>query len=431
MMTSVLVTAAIVRDPAAVGDAAEHCSGERAGPAGSDHEHVGAEGGGGVGDAGHDVAVGAVRRGVQAGLAGALGCRVGDVLGAVGLLDFKQRRAGARPRRPHGQHLEPRSGLLGEVDRDVERLPGRIAAVGGDQDGLHGISPLSAPLRPWREVTCRASRGCAWRRHRGGARNRLRLSRIGVRRSDSPQPARGATPMKHLPSPARVVVCGTADARRRSATITHREESIMRRWLQYGGFAAGIVLIVFGIVAIFMGANGRSTVHDSLRQEQIVGSADMTPVLIAAAVKEAGLKDVSLPSCSVAGKSIDTGDRARCFASYMRIHALEASSGLSYSQMPRYASADGKGTSDEAAAVKSDSGRPVDNPVRAVWVSETAFATALNVSYMADQLALFGVVVGVALLLSGIGFIVLAAFGMLRLGAGAVPAGPSTPADTA
>ena len=34
---------------------------------------------------------------------------------------------------------------------------------------------------------------------------------------------------------------------------------------------------------------------------------------------------------------------------------------------------------------------------------------------MADQLALFGIVVGIALLLSGIGFIVLAAFGMVRV----------------
>ena len=43
----------------------------------------------------------------------------------------------------------------------------------------------------------------------------------------------------------------------------------MRRLLQYGGFAAGVVLILFGVVAIAMGANGRSTVRDSLRQEQI------------------------------------------------------------------------------------------------------------------------------------------------------------------
>jgi hypothetical protein len=40
-------------------------------------------------------------------------------------------------------------------------------------------------------------------------------------------------------------------------------------------------------------------------------------------------------------------------------------------------------------------------------VTETALTTALNTSYMADRLGLFGIVVGVALLLSGIGFIIL------------------------
>ena len=104
----------------------------------------------------------------------------------------------------------------------------------------------------------------------------------------------------------------------------------------------------------------------------------------------------------------------------MRIHALEASGGQTYSQMARYASADGKGTSDAAKATKGSTGQPLDNPVRNVWISETALSTALNVSYMADQLALFGVVVGIALLLSGIGFIVLAAFGMVRIAAAVV-----------
>jgi hypothetical protein len=209
----------------------------------------------------------------------------------------------------------------------------------------------------------------------------------------------------------------------------------MRRWLQYGGFAAGIVLVVFGAVAIAMGANGRSTVQDSLRQEQIVGTPDMTPAAIKTEAAAAGLKDVSLPTCSVAGKPVDSGSRARCFASYMRIHALEATGGLAYSQMPRYASEDGKGTNDEAAATKGSNGRPLDNPVRTVWINETALGTALNVSYMADQLALFGVVVGIALLLSGIGFIVLAAFGTLRHGAAALqsaePPDAATPAITA
>jgi hypothetical protein len=197
----------------------------------------------------------------------------------------------------------------------------------------------------------------------------------------------------------------------------------MRRWLQYGGFAAGIVLIAFGAVAIFMGVNGRSTVRDNLRQEQIVGSADMTPAGIAAEAKAAGLKNVSLPTCSIAGKTVVSGADARCFASYMRVHALEASGGLTYSQMPRFATADGKGTNIPAKATKGTGGQPLDNPVRAVWVSETAFSTALNVSYMADQLALFGVVVGIALLLSGIGFIVLAAYGLMRVAAVATQPG--------
>jgi uncharacterized iron-regulated membrane protein len=60
------------------------------------------------------------------------------------------------------------------------------------------------------------------------------------------------------------------------------------------------------------------------------------------------------------------------------------------------------------ALIDEATGQPVSNGARNVWVTETALSTALNVSYMADRLGLFGIVVGVALLLSGIGFIVLA-----------------------
>ena len=38
-------------------------------------------------------------------------------------------------------------------------------------------------------------------------------------------------------------------------------------------------------------------------------------------------------------------------------------------------------------------------------MTETALATALNMSYMADRLVWFSVVIGIALLLTGIGFI--------------------------
>ena len=92
----------------------------------------------------------------------------------------------------------------------------------------------------------------------------------------------------------------------------------------------------------------------------------------------------------------------------MRIHSFEATGGKTYSQMGRVSTKDGKDTNDSAAAAKGENGQPLDNPLRQVWVTETALSTALNTSYMADQLSLFGIVVGIALLLSGFGFGVLA-----------------------
>ena len=185
-----------------------------------------------------------------------------------------------------------------------------------------------------------------------------------------------------------------------------------RRVLEIGGIVAGVLMIAFGIGALVMGINARSTVSDEIKAEQIVGSPDMNPTAIAAEAKEAGLENVTLPSCDVAGQPIETGTDARCFAQYLRIHALEASGGLTYAQMGRFLAAsdpnDPKGTSDEAAAVKDDAGKPVSNATRNTWVTATALATALNVSYMAEQIALFGLIVGIALLLSGIGFIILA-----------------------
>jgi hypothetical protein len=188
----------------------------------------------------------------------------------------------------------------------------------------------------------------------------------------------------------------------------------MRKLFEIGGIVATTVLVVFGVVAIVMGVNGRNTVHNSLALEQIVGTPDMTATAIAAEAKKAGLTGITLPTADIAGKPINTGQRARDFASYMRIHALEASGGLTYAQMPRFASADGKGTNDATKASKSPSGQPLDNPIRNVWVTETALTTALNASFLAENVALFGIVVGIALLLTGLGFGVLVVGGSLR-----------------
>jgi hypothetical protein len=192
----------------------------------------------------------------------------------------------------------------------------------------------------------------------------------------------------------------------------------MQRVLKIGGVVSGVVLIVFGIVVIVLAINGRNTVHDELKAQQIVGTPDMTPDAIKAEGAKAGLKNVNYPTCSVAGQTIDTGPKARCFAQYMNIHALEATGGYVYSQMGQYEAkpdapksqlSPGGGTSNAQYAVTDPkTGQPVANGARNVWVTQTALATALNVSYMATQLSLFSLVVGVALFLSGVGFIVLA-----------------------
>jgi hypothetical protein len=180
----------------------------------------------------------------------------------------------------------------------------------------------------------------------------------------------------------------------------------MKKFWSYAGVAASVVLVAFGIAAIVAAVSGRSEVRTDIKREAIVGTPDMTPKAIAAEAKQAGLTNVSLPTCSVAGQAIDTGSKAKCFASYMRIHTLEATGGKTYAEMPRYATADGRGTNDVKAAL-TKSGQPVDNPARNIWINETALATALNTSYFAEQVSMFSLAMGIALLLSGVGFLVL------------------------
>ena len=154
----------------------------------------------------------------------------------------------------------------------------------------------------------------------------------------------------------------------------------------YGGIAASIILIVFGVASIAVGYNGRNEVRDTLAAEKIVGTPDST----------------------IPGQRVDTGSEARAFADVMRKHALEATGGQVYAEMGRFLDANGKPTSDEKAAAKdAETGQPVENGARNIWVTETALATALQTSYFAEQVAVFGIAMGFALLLTGIGFLVL------------------------
>ena len=160
----------------------------------------------------------------------------------------------------------------------------------------------------------------------------------------------------------------------------------MQPLFKYAGIAASIILIAFGIGAIYTGIDGRGEVRDQIAREKIVGTPDMAK--------------------SVAGKQVKTGAQAKAFANGMRKHTLEATMGQTYSEMGRFVTPAGKPTNDENAAAKQN-GKPADNPARQIWVTETALTTALNTSYFAENVANFAIVMGFAMLLVGIGFLVL------------------------
>ena len=186
--------------------------------------------------------------------------------------------------------------------------------------------------------------------------------------------------------------------------------------------------------------------NTNLSREFIVGTPDMTPSgiqpevdaikaeqqKIAAAQKKAKIPaaqqttftSVEAPSCSVAGEKVTNGSSAACFANYMRIHALGSSNGLTYAQMGQYAakpdapvqSTDFNGGTNDPKYAQTDpnTGRPVSNGARNVWVTETALATGLNLAFTSSAISLFAVIVGITLLLIGIGFLVLVLSGAIQ-----------------
>jgi hypothetical protein len=176
----------------------------------------------------------------------------------------------------------------------------------------------------------------------------------------------------------------------------------MKKLFAYGGIAASIVMIAFGVGSIVTGALGLNTVRDNLSQEQIYfGDAS---------------KDEAVPA-KYSEEHVSTGAEAREFAKVMRHHTLEATNGLVYAEMGRFAAKPGApasatdgngGTSDEKyALIDEQTKQPVPNRARDIWVTETALTTALNTAFFAERVAVFSLVMGVALLLTGIGFLVL------------------------
>lgn len=188
--------------------------------------------------------------------------------------------------------------------------------------------------------------------------------------------------------------------------------------LKIGGYISGGVLIVFGIVVIVLGIWGFMFTRDHIKEEGIVFGPASDPAVAEHAEKWAG-------------EPVETGSQALAFAEVMREHTLESTNGMTYAEMGRFQSAenpsDPKGTNDEAAAAKDAKGQPISNGARDIWVTETALTTALNMGFMSEMLSIFSIIVGVALLLTGIGLVILA-FAVFGRGSPATETAAPTPA---
>jgi hypothetical protein len=172
----------------------------------------------------------------------------------------------------------------------------------------------------------------------------------------------------------------------------------MKKWFAYGGIAASVILIAFGVGAIGIGISGYNDVRDQIAEQQIVAGDD------AAELTGGALQP---------GQAIKTGSDARAFSDVMEHHTLDATGGKRYAEMGRFLTPSGEDTSDEALAAKTEDGRPVENGLRNMWVTETALSTALNTAFFAERVAIFSIVMGIALLLTGVGFLVLTLGGAL------------------
>jgi hypothetical protein len=169
--------------------------------------------------------------------------------------------------------------------------------------------------------------------------------------------------------------------------------------LRIGGYVSGGVLIAFGIAVVVLGVWGFTFTRDHIEREGITFGSIEDPA-------------VAEHAPDWAGEPVDTGRKALAQAEIMREHTLSSTEGLTYAEMGRFQSADDpsdpKGTNDEAEAAKDENGEPISNSARNIWVTETALATALDMGFMSEMLSIFSIVVGFALLLTGIGLVILA-----------------------
>src|SRR5690606_49925 len=113
---------------------------------------------------------------------------------------------------------------------------------------------------------------------------------------------------------------------KRKETRSKEQDMAPRKLFALGGIIASVTLVAFGIAPIVIGYQGREEVRDTLRREDIIGPEDSR----------------------IPGQLVDTGAKAKAQADIIREHQLARTGGLTYAEMGRYATPDGKpkGTND-------------------------------------------------------------------------------------
>ena len=157
-----------------------------------------------------------------------------------------------------------------------------------------------------------------------------------------------------------------------------------------------ILLMLLGLV--FAGAGVYTMVRgvdakDQVKHELIAQNIKTTPD----AQKLVGIAP---------GLQVNSAHRAEKMAQIIDHHSLQASGGLTYSQMGRFAVASGDpaGTDDATKAVTGADGKPIANPLRNTLFQASALRTSLYTSVMAFNVA--DLVLGLGLMILVLGFAV-------------------------
>src|ERR1051325_7721398 len=158
-------------------------------------------------------------------------------------------------------------------------------------------------------------------------------------------------------------------------------EMKLRRFAAAGVLLLALTFGVAGGVMLKQGADTHKQVVSALVSKDIVGT----------------------PDSSIPNVRVHDMRTAKAMADIIHHHTLTATNGKTYAEMPRFATADGKGTNDPAAALKNDGGKPVDNPLRSLYLTGVELRTSLYESVIALGISQLVMGLGALLIVAAIG----------------------------